>query len=81
LASLSFTATAFGDYDLGIASELSNFNQGVNSLFHGAISMTQALSIDVAEANAPAPVPEPATVVLLGVGLVGLAGYRKRMAK
>lgn len=35
------------------------------------------LTVD-ADRPAPAPVPEPATLMLLGSGLIGLAGFRRR---
>lgn len=70
--SASFVAVASGILDINFFRPFGVDNSPTNYLDNISLALNN---------SAGAPVPEPATMLLLGTGLVGLAGYSKKKLK
>ncbi len=66
-----------GDWHNVLVVDVSSLGAGKN--IEGVITMECGNDVSKFQANTAAAVPEPATIFLLGSGLLGLFGYRKKM--
>ncbi|NHN36169.1 hypothetical protein G8764_02550 [Pseudomaricurvus alcaniphilus] len=79
LASLDFLALTVGNPSLGIASDLTDPNEGLGYFLRGNLDISKQIQLDIRAAASG--VPAPGTLPILGLGLVLLVvGYRKRSA-
>ena len=77
--SVAFNTSTLGTFDDIITLALTGYNESGYS--GGLSSITLELKGHVYSNGGQQPVPEPTTMLLLGSGLIGLAGFRKRFKK
>lgn len=82
LGTLSFTATGVGNVQVGLdADDLGDFSFYTEGLIPEDIALINFMpDVFSAEVNVAA-VPEPATMLLVGAGLCGIAGFRRKFKK
>lgn len=78
LATLSFTGLAEGAGNLTIDGPFDGMFSGLYYEFPEGFEIHDTIEINV---SGTAPVPEPASILLFGMGLSGLAGFRKKFKK
>jgi hypothetical protein len=76
LASLSFTPSLAGTFSLVLYSDLADPNEGLFTVDYPQVDITTLTQVNVVSS-----IQEPGTLFLLGVALIGLAGFRKKFRK
>ena len=79
LATLSFTAGSTAGTDTLSIEGLFNAFEGLYYEY-GNEDITGSIDITV-NSGGPSPVPEPSTMLLFGIGSIGLVGFRKKLLK
>ena len=80
---LGLTGITYGDFgNRGLETgDGTNFNSGMVDIDWAASNPGDWTRLITAYSPGGEPIPEPATMLLLGSGLVGLAGFRKKFRK